>query len=141
MATQTGKFLNVGFTGTDGLVETTMTGKILLQSANYEVSDTEAQTLNAAGDLVNRTFTNPMKKATLEVIPVSATDVAGSITNHTALLALRHTIISITTCTSMPELVQTNWFVTSTKSAKSNTEASKVTLELEAHAAITASAA
>ena len=141
MATQTGKYLNVGFSGADGIAATGLTGTMLLQSSSYEAADTEAQTFGASGDLVNRTFTNPMKKATLEVIPSDATNVAGAISAQTSLLALRHTILNITACASAPELIDSHWFVVSTKSAKSNTDASKVTLELEQHAGITVAAA
>jgi hypothetical protein len=41
----------------------------------------------------------------------------------------------------MPELVHTNWLITDIKEAKSNTDASKLTLSLERHTNITASPA
>ena len=136
-ATQTGVFVNFGFTGTDGLTEATLTGKGLLQSADYEPGSDEYQLKNAAGALATRVFPEVFKKATLEWIPGSSTNVAGSITSHSALVALYHTIINISACTSMPELVDSHWLVVGMKSSGSNTDAKKITLSLEQYAGIT----
>ena len=141
MATQTGVKVNFAFTGTDGIAATGLTGAGLFQSADYEPGSDEKQLMSAAGDLATRVFHNAHKKATIEWIPGSATDVATAITNQTAMVALYHTILNITACASMPELIDSHWFVVGVKTNKSNTDAAKVTLTLEQHAGITAAAA
>jgi hypothetical protein len=141
MATQTGIKVNFGFTGTDGVAATGLTGAGLFQSAEYEPGTDEKQLMSAAGDLVTRVFYNAHKKATIEWIPGSATDVATAITNQTTLVGLFHTILNITACASKPELIDSHWLVVGVKTAGSNSDASKVTLTLEQHAGITASPA
>lgn len=138
MATQTGKFVVFGYTGTDGIAPTGLTGKMLFQSHDFEHKADEEQIKSATGDLVTRIFYNPCRTATLEVIPSDATNVAGAIASKTALLALARTKLEITACTDAPELVNSTWFVTSAKASGSNTGAHKVTLTLEQHTNITA---
>jgi hypothetical protein len=140
MATQTGVFVNFGFTGTDGIAATGLTGNILLQSADFEPGHDEKQIMSAAGELVTRVFHNFSKKATLEVV-ASGSSVANAIAAQTSLLALNRTILNITACASKPELVDSNWLVVGVKSSGSNTDASKITLSLENHDGITATPA
>jgi hypothetical protein len=141
MATQTGIKVNFGFTGTDGIAATGLTGAGLFVSADYEPATDEKQLMNAAGDLATRVFHNLHKKATIEWIPGSATDVATAITNQTTMIALFHTIINITACASKPELIDSHWLVVGVKATGSNTDASKISLTLEQHAGITATPA
>lgn len=137
-ATQSGAFVNFGFTGTDGI--TGIGSGNLLQSADYEPGHEEAQIKSATGDLATRVFYNLHKKATLEVIP-SSTTAALAVGAQTTLLGLMRTIIAITACASMPELIESKWLVVGVKTAKSNADASKVTLTLEQHAGITSTPA
>ena len=141
MATQSGSKVVFGYTGTDGIAATGLTGTMLLQSHDFESASEEKQIMSAAGDLATRIFHNAHLRATLEVIPTSATDVAGARTSKATLLALKRTILSITACADAPELIATNWLVTSAKAAGSNVGEHKVTLSLEAHAGITATPA
>ena len=145
MATQTGVKVNFGFTGTDGIAATGLTMAsnkgMLFQGADYSKTDDEVQLKSAAGALATRIFPNPGEKATLDFIPASDSTVAKAIEAQTAQIALYHTILNITACDSKPELVKTNWFVVGVSSKGSNTDVSKITLELEAHAGITAAAA
>lgn len=141
MAIQTGKYVVFGYTGTDGIAATGLTGNILLQSTDFEHAHDEEQIKSAAGELVTRVFYNTNKKATLEVIASSAVDVAGARTSKTTLLALVRTVLNITACADAPELVDTNWLVVGAKSSGSNTGAHKVTLTLENHDGITATPA
>jgi hypothetical protein len=136
-ATQSGKVVNFGFTGTDGIAATALTGKLLLQSADFEPAAEEQQIKDAVGALATRVFYNPSYKATLEYIPTGA-DVATAITNTAALTI--GGLVNITACTSMPDLVKSNWIVTSFKASGSNAEAKKITLGLESHSGITAAA-
>ena len=65
MATQTGSVVVFGFTGTDGIAATGLTGNGIFVEADFEHGHDEEQIRNAAGDLVNRTFYNLHKKAIL----------------------------------------------------------------------------
>lgn len=133
-----GAAVNFGFTGTDGIAESNLTGKMQLQSADYESTADEEQIRDADGDLVNRTFYNLGFKATLEYIP-SGADIATAVTN-TALIAVG-TVINITACASLPALVASSWVVVpGGKITGSNTSAKRITLPLEKHAGITAAA-
>ncbi len=130
-----GKSVNFAYTGTDGIAATLLTGKMQLQSTDLSNSTDEEQIKDSLGALVNRTFYNPGFKATLEYIPSGAA-ASDAITN-TALTAIG-TIVSITACANVPDLIKTNWIVLGFKISGSNTTAKKVTLELEAHSGITA---
>ena len=137
MATQTGS--KVVF-GNSGVAATPFTGKIIVQGSDFSPTSEEKQIKGASGDLVTRIFTNPGKKATIECI-ATGTDVADARTNQSALASLYQTIVNITASTDAPHLVGSNWFVVDVKIAASNEDVSKVTLSLEQHAGITASAA
>lgn len=137
MATIVGKPVSFGFSGTDGIAETTyLTGKIILQNVEHEYMSDEEQIRSAAGALVTRSFYNPGDKATLEYIPTSTT-LSGVTANVTAPAV--GTILNITACADMPQLIKSNWVVVpGAKVVGSNTAAKKITLPLEAHAGITA---
>jgi hypothetical protein len=129
---------NFGFTGTDGIAATEFTGKIILQSADHEMTSDEEQIRDATGALVTRNFYNPGDKATLEYIPTGAA-ISNAVTN-TALPAIG-AIINITACASMPSLQKSNWVVVpGGRISGSNTAAKKITLNLEAYSEITAAA-
>lgn len=136
-SSQVGVAVNFGFTGTDGIAESTiLTGKMLLQSADLENTSEEEQVRDADGDLVNRAFYNPGFRATLEYIPTGSS-LANAIT--ASALPTVGSILSITACANIPALVKTNWIVMpGVKIAGSNTSAKRITLNLESHAAITA---
>ena len=140
MATQTGKLVNFGFTGTDGIAATGLTGNGLFQSADIQTGHDEVQLKDAAGELATRIFANTHEKASIEWIPAKDS-VANAITAQGTIYALIRTILNITTCASFPELVHTNWLVVDIKVTKSNSDASKLTLSLERHAGITTSPA
>lgn len=140
MATQTGVKVNFGFTGTDGIAATGLTGNGILTSADFEHGHDEVQIKSAAGELATRVFFNTHKKATIEWIPGKDT-VANAITAQTTILALIRTVLSITACASIPELIDTNWLVVGAKVTGSNTDSAKITLSLENHDGITATPA
>ena len=137
MATQTGSTVIFGFTGTDGIAATGLTGNGIFVEADFEHGHDEEQIRSATGDLVNRTFYNLHKKATLTWIPAKDT-LANARTAQTTILALIRTILNITACADKPELIDTNWLVVGVKSTGSNTAASRITLTLENHDGITA---
>ena len=130
-----------GFTGTDGITATGLTGNGLFQSADFERAHDEEQIKNSTGDLATRVFYNKVKKATIEWIPSSTVDVAGARTAATTVDNLYLTILNITACADEPALVDTNWLVVGVKKALSNTGAQKITLTLENHDNITATPA
>ncbi len=132
-----GVAVNFGFTGTDGIAESTiLTGKMQLQEADLENTSDEEQVRDALGALTNRSFYNPGFKASLRYVPSGAA-VSNAVTNTT--IPVQGTILSITACASMPDLVKTNWVVVGgVKVSGSNTKAKEVSLNLEAHAGITA---
>lgn len=138
MATQTGKFVVFGYTGTDGIAATGLTGTMLFQSHEFNASREKVKLRGATGNTVTKIRYDEMKNATLEVIPSNSTDVAGARTSKATLLALDGTILNITACADAPELVDTNWIVEDVKVVGSNTDAHKVTLVLENHDSITA---
>jgi hypothetical protein len=139
MATILGKPVSFGFSGTDGIAETTyFTGKIILQSADHEYTSDEEQVRNAAGNLATRSFYNPGDKASLEYIPTGS-NLAGVTANVNAPAV--GTIVNITACADMPTLIKTNWVVIpGAKVNGSNVGIKRITLPLEAHAGITVAA-
>ena len=138
MATQTGVKVVFGYTGTDGIAATGLTGTMLLQSHDYNASRDKLKLKGASGNTVTKIRSDEMKNATLEVIPSSATDVAGARTSKATLIALDGTILNITACADAPELVDTNWLVEDVKVTGSNEGHHKATLTLENHDGITA---
>lgn len=134
-----GVAVNFGFATAHGTVATAFTGKMALQSLDYEETADEEQVKGAYGALVNRSFYNPGYKATLEYVPTGAT-VAAAITNTT--LPTIGSIVNITACAEMPALVKSNWIVVpGGRITGSNTAAKRITLNLESHAGVTAAIA
>ena len=137
MATLLGVAYNFAFTGTDGIVMSgTGVGTLTLQSANLSNTADVADVRNAAGDFVQKTFYNFGNKATLEYLP-RGSGIADAITQST--IPLQGAIITITTCTNMPALVASTWFVEGEPTISGgNTDYKKVTLTLSKYAGITA---
>jgi hypothetical protein len=134
-----GTAVNFGFTGTNGIAITGINGT-LLQSAETSAHADKEEVRNAVGDIVNRDWYDQHTKATLEWV-ITGTGLANAIVN-TALAGLTPgTIIVITACASMPDLVATTWEVMDGASIKgSNTNAKRYSVPLEKRAGITAAA-
>lgn len=137
-----GTAVNFGFAGTsNGLTETTTTvlnGKFLLQSVDVSKAADEEQVRDSSGALVSRNFYNAHSKATLEYI-VKGASLTAARSNSTVPAA--GTLINISACADMPDLVSTHWVVTSEpKISGSNTSGKRVTLALESHDNVTAAA-
>ena len=139
MATQSGVKVIFGYTGTDGIAATGLTGNMLFTGHDFKKSREKKKLASAAGDTVTKIRFDEMQEATLEMIPSSATDVATALTNKATIIALDGTIISITACANAPELINTHWMVEEVTVKGSNADANKITLKLEQHAGITAS--
>ena len=138
MATQLGRPVSFGFTGSDGISGSLFTGKIILQSADYESASDKEEIRSAAGEIVTETFYNQSKKANLEYIP-TASSIAGVTANVT--LPSIPTFVAIDTCVDMPVLAGVSWvYKGGGKITKSNTGAAKISLPIEALTNITVAA-
>ena len=137
MAQSNGTAVNFGFTGTNGITITGVSGT-LLQSADYAAEADKDEVRNNVGDIVNRNWYDQHIKATLEWV-ITGTGLANAITNTALAGIVPGTIIVITACASVPELIATNWEVQSGPAIKgSNTNAKRLTIPLEKRAGITA---
>ena len=137
MATILGAAVNFGFTGTDGIASSILTGKIFLQSAEHSKAADEEQIKNGVGDLVTRSFYGLRERATIEFISTGATITVARTNSIGQTLG---TIVSITACADLPGLVYSYWIVVGSSVNGSNTTAKTVTLNLEKIAAVTAAA-
>lgn len=136
MATVNGTPVNFGFTGTNGITITGLTG-LLLQSADYTKNADMEEIKDGDGDVVTVIFSNQNEEASLEFVVTDATNIAGAITNTT--VSTPGAIIVISACASMPSLVQTNWIVQSGgKISGTNTTAKRITLPIKRYAGVTA---
>lgn len=138
MATTLGTPVNFALSGTDGLgTDMIEAGGFLLQSIDYSKASDEEQIKSAAGALVSRNFFNPYTKVTLEYTPADDTDIAGAISNTT--LPDIGDLVDITACDSIPALVASNWIVVGEPTIRAtNGDSKRITVQLEAHAGITA---
>jgi cell division GTPase FtsZ len=135
MATQLGTAVNFGFVGVNGI--TGLTTGYMLQNVDHTKQADVEEVRDPDGDVVSRVFHNANETATLECV-VTGSSLSAALSN-TALNAAG-AIVSITACPNVPELVQTNWVVETSRLSGSNTTAKRVTLELRRHAGITAAA-
>lgn len=140
MANQFGVGYNFGFTGTDGIVISgTGIGTLTLQNASLSNTADKAEVRDGDGDLANVTFYNLGNKATLEYMP-RGTTVALAVAAST--IPTQGTIVTITTCASLTDLVASTWYVDGEPQISgSNTDFKRVTLPLSKHAGITAAVA
>lgn len=137
MPTSNGTPVNFGFTGTGGIAITGLAG-ILLQNADYSAEADKDEVRSGLGDIVNRNWYDQHLKTTLEWV-ITGTAISNAITNTTIkTLMPPGTILVVTACASEPDLVATNWEVMRSSIKGSNTNAKRVTLEVESRAGITA---
>jgi hypothetical protein len=139
MATINGNPVNFGFTGTNGIAITGLSGTMLQTAEHTKQADLEVAR-NGVGDEVTHGWYNIHDEATLEWIVTDTTNIAGAITN--TALQTPGTILVITACASMPSLVATTWEVQSgCKISGSNVTAKRISLPLKKYAGITGAAA
>ena len=137
MPVSNGTAVNFVFTGTNGITITGISGT-LLQSAEYSAEADKDEVRSAVGDIINRNWYDQRTKATLEWV-ITGTGLANAITNTAIASLTPGTIITISACASMPDLVGTTWEVQSGASIKgSNTTAKRLSVPLEKRAGITA---
>lgn len=139
---QNGTAVNFAFPTTAGGITITspsMTGNILLQSADETAAATNERIMDEVGNVVASIWTDPHTKATLEII-LKASGLAAAITATTLASLVPGTIITIGACANMPDLVATTWEVMDSKISGTNNSAKKLSLSLEKRAGITAAA-
>jgi len=137
MATINGTAVNFGYTGSNGIAITGLSG-LLLQSADHSVDADKDEVRSNVGDIVNRSWYDQHAKATLE-FAITGTGLANAITNTSLAGLTPGTIIVISACASDPDLVATTWEVQSGASIKgSNTSHKRLSVPLEKRAGITA---
>lgn len=141
VAVQNGMAVNIGFpTTAGGLTITTpsMTGNILLQSADTAGGASNYRVEDNVGNVVVSAWSDPHTKATLEII-IAAAGLAAAITATTLSALQPGALITIGACANMPDLIGTNWeIMDSPKIAGTNKDAKKLTLSIEKRAGITA---
>lgn len=132
-----GTAVNFGFATTSGGITITGITGVLLQNADYSAEADKDEVRDGNGNIVSRNWYDPHLKATLEWV-ITGTGIAAAITN-TAIAALAPgTILVISACASVPDLVATNWEVVASPSIKaSNTTSKRVSVPVEKRAGIT----
>jgi hypothetical protein len=130
-----GTAVNFGFTGTNGITITGISGT-LLQSAEHEsMADVEI-TRDGLGAEVCNAFYNPHENAKLEWV-VTGSGLAAAITNSALIAA--GTFFVITACASMPSLIASTWQALSgCKLSGTNVNSKKLSVSLKKCPNITA---
>lgn len=138
MATNNGRAVVFGYTGTDGITISGISGTIL-QSGDHSAEADKEDVRGPTGDIVGRNWYDQHRKLTLEWV-VGGTGLANAITNRTLASLTPGTVVNITACASQPDNVATNWEIQSARDNGSNTTSAKFSVQLEKRAGITAAA-
>ena len=147
MGNNNGIAVNFAFTqsagGTMGIVITGVAG-LILQNADYSAEADKEEVRAIAGDVISRNWYDSHRKGTLEFVITGGTNsIAAALANTTLANFTPGSIITITECLSLPELVSLNngkWEVQSGASIKgSNTNAKRLSIPIETRPGIQAS--
>jgi len=139
MATINGTAVNFGFTGSNGIAITGISGTLLQSAEQSKAADVESAR-NGAGDIVTRGHYDVHDEAQLEWV-ITGTGLANAITNTSLSSLAPGTIIVISACASMPDLVATSWEVQSgVKIVGGNTNFKKLSVTIHKRSGITAAA-
>lgn len=139
---QNGTAVNFAFPTTTGGITVSVpdiSGNLILQSADETAGATNERVLDEVGNVVSSIWTDPHLKASLECV-IKAAGLAAAITATAIASLVPGTIITISACANMPDLIATTWEVMDAKIAGTNTSAKRLTLSLEKRAGITAAA-
>jgi hypothetical protein len=130
--------VNFGYTGTNGIVITEMSGKLLLQSSDLaKIADLET-VRGGQGDHVFHGWYDIHDEASIEAVITDVASTAAAIVNTTLAAAKPGDFINITTCQSHPGLVG-KWEVQSNaKITKTNTTCAKISIPIHLRAGIQA---
>jgi hypothetical protein len=133
--------INFAFQGTNGITINGLAGKLELQSAEVTAKAENEVVRLANGDKMARGWYDQHQQANLEFI-ITGSGLADAIAQSTVNNYKPGAFITVTTCTSVPDLVGKAWEVMDGgKIAGSNTTAKKLTLPLEYNPNIQATAA
>ena len=136
MSTINGTAVNFGFTGTNGIAITGLSG-ILLQSSDTSAEAERSEVANGVGDHVTHAFFDQHLKASLEWT-VTGTSISNAVTNTTLASLLPGAFIVVTACASNPDLIAT-WEVQSGATIKkTNKDSARISVSIEKRANITA---
>jgi hypothetical protein len=137
MPTINGTAVVFGFTGTNGMTITGISG-LLTQQADHTLAADREEIRGGQGDHVAHSFYDQHQKGTLEFV-VTGTGLGNAITNLTVKTILPPgTIIAVSACASDPDLIQTNWEVQEATVRHSNVGSARISLSVESRAGITA---
>lgn len=137
---QNGTAVNFGFPTTAGgitISSPAISGNLILQSADETAGANNERVMDEVGNVVTSIWTDPHIKATLECV-IKAAGLAAAITATAIASLVPGTIITISACAAMPDLIATSWEVMDAKISGTNTTAKRLTLSLEKRAGITA---
>ena len=136
MATINGTAVNFGYTGTNGIAITGISGTLLQSTDRSKAADVESAR-SGVGDIVARGWYDIHEEATLEWI-ITGTNLAAAVTNTTFTGIGPGDFIVITACASEPGLVAT-WEVQSApKITGSNTTFKKISVTIHKRSGVTA---
>lgn len=136
MAVINGTAINFGFTGSNGIAITGLSGT-LLQSLDHSKGADVESVRNGLGDIVSRGWYDLHDEATIEWV-ITGTGLANAITNTTLSSLTPGAFIVVTACASDPDVVAT-WEVQSgAKITGSNTNAKRISVPVHKRAGVTA---
>ena len=136
MATINGTAVNFGFTGTNGITITGISGT-LLQSADVSAESERTEVANGTGDHVTHAFFDPHFKATLEWT-VTGTSLSNAVVNTALASLLPGAFIVISACASNPDLVATGEVQSGATTKKTNKDSARLSVSIEKRTNITA---
>jgi hypothetical protein len=136
MAVVNGTPVNFGFTGSNGIAITGLSG-FLLQSVEQSKGADVESTRNGVGDIVARGWHDLHDEATLEVTVTSTTQALAATATTLSNLAAG-TFIVISACASRPDLVATWEVQPGARIMGGNTNAAKISIPIHKRAGVTA---
>ncbi len=135
-ATINGTAVNFGFQGTNGITIGGISGTLLQNADLSAAADCEVTRDGLGAEIVHGWY-NFHNEASLEWVVTSGT-LSVAITNCALSALVPGAFLTISACTSMPELVATWEVQGGAKHVKSNTTSSKITVPIKKFGGITA---
>lgn len=142
MAVVNGTPCNFAFHTTTGGITITspsLTGNILLQSAEHSQGGDNERTRDGIGNVVISAWVDPHTKASLEWV-ITAASLSAAATATTLASFTLGAFVTVGACASRPDLVGTTWEVMAARIPGTNQSAARMMLELEKRAGVTAAA-
>ena len=130
-----GQAINFGFTGTNGIAITGVSG--VLQSVNWKKTAKTAEIADGDGDTASITSYDARDEVDLELIVIGTSAANAILYSYPPAV---NSFLPITTCTSLTGLVSNYWVVQNASVSGSNTDAKKLSLSLALMSGITVTA-